>query len=129
MKIFVMKWVTCYLAFIMFLIGIAPKVNAGFVPSETIPVALPDRAADLQKIQKILEMKIIKERLADFGFSESEIQERVNQLSDEEIHTLAQKIDQIKIGGNGLGIVIAVLVILILIVILLQLSGHRVIVT
>jgi hypothetical protein len=123
-----MKYVACYLAFVMFLIGIAPKVDAGLSPSEVVAIAQSDRAADLQKIQNVLETKMVGERLRDLGFTESEIQERLSLLSDAQIHNIALDLDQLKVGGNGLGIVIVLLVIAILVVLLIQLTGHKVVV-
>jgi len=123
-----MKYIACYLAFVMFLIGIAPKVDAGLSPSEVVAIAQSDRASDLEKIQKLLETKMVGERLRDLGFSESEIRERLSMLSDAQIHNIAMDLDQLKVGGNGLGIVIVLLVIAILVVLLIQLTGHKVVV-
>lgn len=131
MKIPLMKYITFYLVFVMFLTGIAPRVDAGFSPSYSITFSQFDRTADIQKIQKLLEIKIVRERLKKFGLKEGEIQKRLNQLSDEQIHNIASNIDKLELGGdccNGLGVIIALLVIAILIVLLIQLTGHRVII-
>ena len=122
------RYIACYLAFVMFLIGIAPKVDAGLSPSEVVVIAQSDRAADLEDIQKVLETKMVGERLRDLGFSESEIQGRLSLLSDAQIHNMALDLNQLKVGGNGLGIVIVLLVIAILVVLLIQLTGHKVVV-
>lgn len=125
-----MKEIAWYLVFAMFVIGIAPKVEAGFVPSREIALAQVDRAADMDKIQKILETKMIRDRLEKFGFTQEEINNRLAHLSDQQIHQLALQLDNLKVGkDDALGIIIALLVIAILVVILLQLTGHRVIVT
>ncbi len=124
-----MKEVAWYLVFAMFIIGIVPKVEAGFAPSEAIALAQVDRAADMDKIQRVLETKMIKDRLEKFGFTQEEINNRLSQLSDQQIHRLALQLDDLKVGGDALGVIIALLVIAILVVILLQLTGHRVVVT
>ncbi len=124
-----MKAVAMYLVFAMFIIGIAPRVEAGFAPSETVVLSGFDRAADLDKIQKVLETKMVRERLQKLGFSHEEINNKVEQLSDQQIHQLALQLDELKVGGDGLGVVIALLVIVILVIIILQLTGHKVIVT
>ncbi|MCK5140387.1 MAG: PA2779 family protein [Thermodesulfovibrionia bacterium] len=124
-----MKYITWFLVITMFLIGIAPRVDAGLSPSEVIAVSQTDRTSDLQKIQEFLEMKLIRERLEKFGFTQDEIQARLNQLSDQQIHYFAQNLDDLQVGGDGLGIIIALLVIAILVVLLFQLTGHKVIVT
>jgi len=128
MKVPFMKSVSWYLVIAMFIIGIAPRTEAGFVPSEVIAVAQTDRAADLNKIQKVLETKAIKQRLEDLGFTQEEINNRISQLSDQQLHQFALQLDDLKVGGD-LGIVIALLVIIILIIVILQLTGRRVVIT
>jgi len=129
MRIPFMKYVAWYLVMLMFIIGIAPKVDAGLVKSEIIPLAYMDRSADLEKIQKVLETKAVSKRLAQLGLTQDEIQNRLTQLSDQQIHQAATKLDDLKIGGDGLGLLIAVLVVLVLVIVILQLTGHKVIVT
>jgi hypothetical protein len=122
------KWITWYLVLAMFVIGITPRVYAGFSPSEIIALSPADRSADVQKVQKFLEMKVVRERLREFGYAPDEIQSRLNQLSDPQIHQLALKVDDLKVGGNALGVIIFLLVVVILVLIILQVTGHRVVV-
>jgi len=129
MNIPFMKHVAWYLVIAMFIIGIAPRVDAGLVESEIMSFMQVDRTADLEKIQNFLETKAVSKRLEQFGYTQDEIQKRLTQLSDQQIHQIATKLDDLKIGGDGLGIVIALLVIAILIIVILQLTGHKVIVT
>lgn len=89
-----------------------------------------NRAADLQKVQSVLETKVVSQRLADYGLTAEEISARVNQLSDAQLHQMASQIDaMIPAGDAGLGIVVALLVIAILAVILIYLLGHRIAIT
>ncbi len=125
-----MKHISWYLIIAMFIIGITPKAEAGLAPSELIALSKTDRTADLDKIQKVIEMKMVSERLEKFGLTNDEIQTRLNNLSDRQLHKLALQIDDIKVGkDDALGVIIALLIIAILVVLLLQLTGHRVIVT
>lgn len=129
MKIPLKKWITWYLVMAMFVIGITPRVYAGFSPSEVIALAPAERASDLQKIQKFLEMKMVRERLKELGMSPDEIQARLNQFSDPQIHQLALKLDDLKVAGDDfLGVIILLLVIAVLVVLLIQLTGHKIIV-
>ena len=128
MRIPLMKHLSWYLIVAMFIIGIAPKADAGIAPSEIIAMSLVDRAADLGKIQNVLEMKMVRERLEKLGFAQDEIQTKLGSLSDQQMHNLALQIDEIKTGGD-LGIVIALLVIVILVVLIIQLTGRKVVVT
>jgi len=120
------RYISWYLVVAMFVIGMTPRVYAGFSPSEVMEHSLIDRASDLQKIQKVLETKMISDRLTQLGFTADEIQARLNQLGDEQIHQFALQLDQLKVGGDGVGIVIGILVIAILVVILIYLLGHRI---
>jgi hypothetical protein len=129
MNIPFMKHVAWYLVIAMFIIGIAPRVDAGLVESEITSLMQVDRTTELQKIQHFLETKAVSKRLEQFGYTQDEIQKRLTQLSDQQIHRIATKLDDLKIGGDGAGIVIALLVVAILIIVILQLTGHKVIVT
>lgn len=129
MRIPLMRQISWYLAVVMFIIGIAPRVDAGLAPSELIAMSRIDRAADLEKVRKVLEMKVVSERLGKFGFTQDEIQSKINNLSDQQIHRLALQIDDLKVGSDdALGIIVALLVIAILVVVVLQLTGHKVLV-
>jgi hypothetical protein len=125
-----MKQISWYLVVAMFIIGIAPRVDAGLAPSEIIALSQTDRAADLAKIQKVLELKAVGERLTQLGLAQEEIKNRLDHLSDQQIHQAALQLDDLKVGqGDALGIIIALLVIAILLVILLKLTGRRVFIT
>jgi hypothetical protein len=124
-----LKYISWYLVVAMFVLGVTPRVFASLSPSEGVNLSLSDRAADLQKIQKTLEMKMIGNRLAEFGLTPDEIRTRMSQLNDQQVHQFALQLDQMKVAGDsGLGIVIGLLVIAILVVILVYLLGHRVVV-
>jgi hypothetical protein len=129
MNIPFMKHVAWYLVIAMFIIGIAPRVDAGLVESAITPLMQVDRTTELEKIQNFLETKAVSKRLGQFGYSQEEVQNRLTQLSDQQIHQIATKLDDLKIGGDGVGVVIAILVVVILVIVILQLTGHKVIVT
>ena len=128
MKIPLRKWITWYLVLAMFVIGITPRVYAGFSPSEIMSLSPAQRSGEIKKIQKFLETKMVRERLKDFGFTAEEIQTRVDQMSDQQIHRIALQLDNLEVGGDGLGVVIAILVIAILVIVIIQLLGHRIVI-
>jgi hypothetical protein len=129
MNIPFVKQISWYLVVAMFILGVAPRVDAGFAPSEIIALSQTDRSSDLGKIQKVIETKAVSERLKQLGLTQDEISSRLNQLSDQQIHQAALQLDDLKVGGDALGLIIALLVIAILVVLLLNLTGHKVIVT
>ena len=122
------KGVTWYMVMAMVLIGITPRVDAAFSPSEDLTLSRSDRQTDFQKIQKALEVKMVGERLKGLGFTREEIQARLNHLNDQQVHQMAQKLDDLNVGGDGGEVVIAILLIAILVVLIIYLSGHRVVV-
>ena len=122
------RQVAWYMVFTMFIVGIVPRVEAGMAPSEVVNSAI-SRAQDMDSVQRLIESKMVRERLEKLGFTADEIKSRLERLSDQQLHELAQDLDNIKVAGDdGLGIVIALLVIAILVVLLLHLTGHKVIV-
>jgi len=130
MRIPFLKQISWYLVFAMFLIGIAPRVDAAMAPSTVIASSPVDRAADLAEIQRVLEMKVVRERLENLGFNAEEIRTRLDQLSDHQVHEFAQQIDDLRVGKDSAGVVIIVLIIIVLIVVaVLYFSGRKVVVT
>ncbi len=130
MRIPFAKQISWWLITAMFLIGIAPRLDAAMAPSELVAAPQFDRVADLQQIQKVLETKVVKERLEKLGFTTEEIKAKFDSLSDQQIHQLAQRVDDLRVGKDEvLGVIIALLVIAALVIIVLQLTGHRVVVT
>ena len=129
MKLSFIKYLAGYLVVAMFVIGITPRVYADFSPSEIIGSA-SDRDSDLQMIQSVIEMKMVGERLKDLGFTEDEINKKLNQLSDNQLHQLALQLDELKVGGDGAATaVIIILLVAILVGLILYLTGHRIFVT
>ncbi len=120
------RFLIVYLACAMFVIGIAPRLDAAFTPSEAMAPALSTRSADVDTIRAALEQKLVRQRLQDLGFSADEISAKLSELTDAQIHYFATRLDDLKVGGDGLGFVIAILVIIALVILILQLTGHRV---
>jgi len=130
MRIPFLKQISWYLVFAMFIIGIAPRVDAAMAPSTLIATSALDRAADLVEIQRVLEMKVVKERLENLGFTAEEVRARLDQLSDHQVHQLAQQIDDLRVGKDSAGTVIIVLIVIALIVVaILYFTGRKVVVT
>ncbi len=123
----VKRYIAWYLIVAMFVIGIAPRLEAGFAPSETLQSSSM-RSGDLGRIQVVLENKLIAQRLHDLGFGPGEIATRLSQMSDEQIHSLAQRLDELKVGSDGGGFLILLLLVAAIVVLVVYLSGHRVVV-
>ncbi len=100
---------------------IAAPAEAMFVPSAPQSQMTPlfDRAADMAKIQKVLESKILQQRLIDYGLSPEDALAKINVLSDEQVHQLATNIDALQAGGMGTSSIIIILLLIVIILILI----------
>ena len=124
----VKKWLACYLVIAMFIIGVAPRVDASFSPSEALN-APGLRTGDIEKIRIVLENKLVAQRLRDLGYSTDEVMTRLSEMSDSQIHGFAQKLDDLKVGKDVGEAILFILVVIILVVVILQLTGHKIIVS
>jgi len=129
MKSLWIKVITCYLVVAMFVLGITPRLYAGFSPSEAVSILTFDRSSDLEKIRKVLEMKMVRERLKNFGFTPNEIEKKFSQLDDQQIHQLALSLDELKVGGNGWAWAVVILVLIAIgVIVYFYVTGHRVVI-
>jgi hypothetical protein len=124
-----MKMISCYLVLAMFVMGITPRVYAGFSPSEAISIPTFDRSLDLEKVRKVLEMKMVSERLKALGFTTDEIENKLSQLDDRQIHQLALNLDELKVGSSGLGWLLVIIVLIAIgVIVYFYVTGHRVVI-
>ncbi len=115
-----------YLVLAIFALAVAPRVDGSFLPSAYVSGDRSDRQKDIDAIRTVLEKKAVSSRLHDLGFTTEEINERVGQLSDREIHHIALRLDHLKTGGTAEGVVIGLIIILLVIVVILPLFGVRI---
>jgi hypothetical protein len=116
------------LVMIMSLLSAVPNLEAGFVPSDRALVpSLRDQ--DMQTVQKVLESKVVTKRLEALGYSTAEIEQRLGQLSDQELHSLANQMESLAPGGDGIGFVIGILVVVILVIVILRLLDRRIVIS
>lgn len=120
------KLLSLYLAFAMVLITLPAQAWAMFLPSDTSAMT---RQADTASIQKTLESAVVKQRLMDFGLSSEEAMARINNLSDEQVHRFASRLDALQAGADGGGdALVFVLLVTLTVVLVLEVTGHHVIV-
>lgn len=125
----VKRYIAWYLVVAMFVIGVAPRLEAALSPSEALGLAPVVRAGDIEQIRTILENKLVSQRLRDLGYTTEEIMAKLSDLTDEQVHAFAQKLDDLKVGQDGAGVVIFLLVVLLVVVLVLMATGRRVLVT
>ncbi|OHE24673.1 MAG: hypothetical protein A2Z43_01400 [Syntrophobacterales bacterium RBG_19FT_COMBO_59_10] len=103
---------------------------AGLIHSIPSSVEMADkvRGAEIDKVQKVLEMQIVTDKLQAYGLSADEVKAKLQSMSDEQLHLMAQASDRVLAGGDGLGIVIGLLVIVILVILIMKLMDKEIIV-
>jgi len=112
-----------------FFLNSAPAV-AGLIDSKPASEEINNisREEDIKKIQRALESKIVQEKLKAYGLGKEEVEKKLSEMDDHQIHMLAKASEKILAGGDVLGTVIALLVIAILLVILLKLCNKEIII-
>jgi hypothetical protein len=78
------------------------------------------RHADLSQIQAQLETKVVQERLNALGMTSEEVQSRLQGLSDEQIHEVAQNLDGLQMGGDALIFILIVIGAVVLVLFLIS---------
>lgn len=109
----------------------AAPAGAGLVasqPSGATSIASV-RDADMVTVQRALEHKVVARKLLDYGVKADEVQMRLADMSDQDLHSLASASKGLPSGGDsGLGIIITVLVIVLLVIVILKLMNRQVVV-
>ncbi len=108
-------------AALIILSAFAGPAQAMFIPAAPQSPAErdPGRSTDLGVIQRALESRTLEQRLKDYGVSPGKAMEKINSLSDEQVHQLAANISALQAGGRGGGEIDATTLLLILLVVLL----------
>jgi hypothetical protein len=65
---------TWYLVFLIAFISLVPRLDAAFVPSEMTTGASGDRHGERERIEAVLERKVVENRLLDLGFTIHEVE-------------------------------------------------------
>ena len=108
-------------------ISIVPRVQAAFVTSDE-SFSSSMRQQDMATVKKILEQKLVQQRLKALGYSEQEVTARLDKLSDNELHRFATQLDTLAAGGDSLGVIVVILVIVGIIALVLFITGKRVVI-
>jgi uncharacterized protein DUF6627 len=106
-----------FLSVCMIVLGLAPLDGWAMLLPSTDTV---QRQGDLSQIQAQLESKMVRERLTALNLTPQEVQTRMQNLTDDQIHNLAQNLDGLQVGGDPTLIAIAIIagvVVLVLIII------------
>lgn len=122
-------WTAVLVFLCMGALDIAPAA-AGLAPSrvsgETAIASARD--ADMVLAQRVLENKVVAQKLRDYGMTPGDAQVRLASMSDQDLHTLASAAKGLPSGGDSTGAIIGVLVVIILVIVVLRLMNRQVVV-
>jgi hypothetical protein len=103
---------------------------AGLVGSLASPdlQASEMRAEEMRKIQVALENELVRAKLHAYGLTADEVDQKLDQMTDEQIHLLAQASDDILAGGDGVGLAIGILLVVLIVVVILKLMDKSIVI-
>ncbi|MBE7415841.1 MAG: PA2779 family protein [Deltaproteobacteria bacterium] len=131
-KNFYFRQVALVLAFTMLVLGSIPTKSMALVIGSDAVVAVAAaeeaREADIARVQRVLESKLVADKLEQAGLSEAEINERLGKLSDSELHSFASQLESLYPGGDALSAIIALLIIVILVLVVLKLADRKIVI-
>lgn len=115
-----------YLSLALLILGGMPEgVLAGLIPSGVSisdGAVTIDRAADTRAIQRVLESKVVVQRLTDMGLSVEEVQVSMDRLSPEDLHQVATSIEGVQAGSGVVGLVVVLLVVTLLVLLVIYVA-------
>ena len=78
------------------------------------------RTEDLQTVRKVLEQKIVQQRLQDVGLSQGEINARLDRMSDGQLHAMATQLNSVIPAGQDSTVwtIVGILLIVLLVILL-----------
>lgn len=121
------RLVALILAIGVFALGSLPREGLAYVVEAHGPLNTASRKADMGRVQRVLEEKLVQERLQSIGLSTDEAKSRLDKLADEELHSFAKNLDSIYPGGDVTSLVVLLLIVL-LVMVWLKLEGKRIII-
>jgi Family of unknown function (DUF6627) len=114
------------------LVAFPSLAAASLAPSKTSEGTAPaGREADLQAVRRALELKLVAQKLKDYGVSTSEVEARLPRMSDAEVHQIAMLSKKLPQGGDDVifvGGLVGLLIVILLIILIIKLMHHDVIV-
>ena len=90
-----------------------PAANAALVGTEAV-VNAAQAQQSRERVLSTLNRDDVKAQLMARGVDPSQVQARLDSLTDEEVQTLASKMDQLPAGADGLGLLVFIFIVLLI---------------
>ncbi len=111
------------------LVAFPSVVAASLAPSRTSAgTTSAGREADLQAVRQALEHKLVSQKLKDYGLTASEVEAKLPNMSDADVHQIALLGKKLPQGGDAVGDIVIILIIVILIIVIIKLMNREIVV-
>ena len=118
------KYVSCFVTITMLLMSLPVQpLQASMIGTETV-LNLSKAANMRENLHKFLERKDVQEVMTAQGISPMEAKARVDCLSDAEVMQIAQRMDQLPAGGDGIGAIVGAAVIIFIVLLITDIMGY-----
>jgi hypothetical protein len=119
------KPLSVFMALTFFTVGVLyqSSANASMIGTEQ---SLKEDKHPLKRevLKNMLERKEIQEKLILYGVNSDNARVAVDSLTDDEILELAQKMDELPSGGNGVGALVGAALIVFLVLLITDILGY-----
>ena len=88
------------LAVVTAVFGSLPRGSEAGIITSRVSASTDAREEDLERIQSVLERKIVHQQLAEYGVSTEVAMAKVREMSDQEVHKLALLTGKVAAGGE-----------------------------
>ncbi len=118
------KYVSCFVTITMLLMSMPVQtLQASMIGTETVLIL--SKAQNMREnLHKFLERKDVQGMMMAQGISPIEAKARVDCLSDAEVMQIADKMDQLPSGGDGIGAIVGAILIIFLVLLLTDILGY-----
>ena len=79
-------------------------------------------------VRRALEHRLVAQKLRDYGVARAQVESRLAELSDRDLHDLASVSKGLPSGSDGLGSLVTVLVIILLVIVILKLLNKEIVI-
>jgi len=99
-----------------------PAAHAALASTESV-LSVAQVQQDRDRVGALLAREDVKAQFLTYGVKAEDVQARVDSLTDQEIHSLAGKLDQLPAGGSTLGTVLGIALIVFLVLLFTDIMG------
>lgn len=90
-----------------------PAAHAAVIGTDVV-VGAQQAEQDRSRVHSLLSREEVKQQLLAAGVDPRDVAARVDALSDQEVHQLAAKMDEMPAGGDALGVLVFVFIVLLI---------------